>query len=1032
MKKILLLLLLAVAWATIASAQSLDASGVVLDEAGEPIIGALVKTVGTKKSSSTMTDCFGRFSLKVRSRSQQLTIACIGMEPQTVTAAPTMNIVLKHAAESIDEVVVVGYGIQRKSSLTSSISSVKGEAIAEVPVASVDQAIQGKATGVQVTTSSGLPGGAVAINIRGIGSITAGNDPLYVIDGLPVISEDLTLKGGYQGNSLSGIADLNPNDIESVEVLKDASATALYGSRASNGVVLITTKSGRVGKTRVNLSAYAGIQDLPHTIKMLDASSYVAARNEAIDNYNTSLGLSEGDGAYRRHVAPAYEGVNTDWFDAITRSAALQTSEQLSVTGGNEKTQFYVSLGYYNQQGVLDKTGYSRYNLRSNIEHWVFRNLRIAANIGLSYSDTKRPTGDGNIYSPWGNALLTSPDYPIYNPDGSYASVNAGAYNPVQLTEEDQQTRKYRALFNLKLDWTIIPHLVYRLNLGGDYNLVHDTGVFSSTSIQGATSKGEVSDYRGLTYTHLAEHTLDYARTWGDFDADFLLGYSYQYTRYDNAGVSGINFLSPSLRYLDSAGTIDYGTSSLTEEALQSVFGRVSVSYADRYLLEASLRNDASSKFAPDKRSGLFPTGSFGWRVFNESFFPKHTAISDLKLRGSIGYTGNIAGIGNYSYFNIYSSSGVKYEGNPGLGFPSYKPNPELTWEKTLQYDLGLDVALFNNRLSLTFDWFKKDTKDLLLSHSINGLSGYSMTTSNVGSITNDGVELSVTSRNFTGDFKWTTTLNLSYSRSEVTGLVKDASGNDTDKEIGFCNILRVGEPLAEYYMIRADGIYQSKEEILAQPGGQALWDSGIRPGDVRYYDKDENGVINDADRVLSGSPFPSVFGSLDNTFAYKGFDLDINLQYALGHKLYAAWKAGAGGASNQGGNSSGYAIFAGDWEKRWTPENPSGTEPRAVAGGAAYTNNTRSYTTRFLENADFLRIANITLGYTLPSSLTRNIGIERARFYASVTNLYTFTPYDGFDPEVALWPSQSTYRGYDSGAIPRPRTFLFGFNLSF
>ena len=967
----------------------------------------------------------------------QLNIKYVGYDPYELDiyeeTSDVGTIVLRTDKFSLNEVVVVAYGQQKRRDLTGAVSSVDGKELLKNPVTSLEQSLEGKLSGVQVTQSTGAPGGAISINIRGASSISAGTEPLYVVDGLPVVSKDLSDVGGYQGNSLSGIADINPNDIASVQVLKDASAAALYGSRASNGVILITTKNGNQGRTQVTLDSYIGWQDIAHRIEFLGAADYIAARNEAIDNYNTSLGLSPGDATYKQHVTEAARGADTDWYDAITQKG-LQTSHQLTVSGGNNRTQFYASAGYYKQEGAIINSSYDRYNLRTNLSHQINSRLRVDANVALSSSLTHRITGDNNIYSPWYNMLSVSPDYVIYNEDGSYGNVNNSRRNPVQLAIEDRQTsRKWRALFNVKGTWDILPDLQYNINLGGDYNILHELQIWPSTSLQGASYNGDTVDGRAFTYSHLAEHTLNYGHTWGGLKFKGLIGYSYQKTTLDNAYVEGINFVSPTLYYIDSAAETPWGGSYLEENALQSYFARVNFDYlGGRYLLELSLRSDASSKFSPENRVGYFPAASAGWLVSQEKFWKENNFVNDLKLRASVGYTGNQEGIGNYEYHQTYSASGIIYNGKSGYAFPYYMPQPDLTWEKTLQADLGLDATLLNRRVELTFDWYKKDTHDLLLTHSVNSLSGYSSTTSNVGSLTNNGFELALTSHNLTGKFKWNTTFNFTYSHNEVTELVKNADGEEPYITTGFCNVLQVGEPMASFYMIKAEGLYQSKEEILAQPGGQALWDKGIRPGDVKYYDKNQDGIINSEDRVLSGSPFPNIFGSLSNNFSYKGFDLSLDLQYSLGAKLYEAWKASAAGLGNQGGHPNAYGIAKSEWENRWTEANPSGSAPRAVANGAAYENNVLNYTTRYLEDADFLKIRNVTLGYTLPVSLTKQAGISRLRVYGTVHNLYTFTGYDGFDPEVALFPTRTNYRGYDSGAVPQLRSFVFGINLTF
>ncbi len=1026
MKKAICTLLITLLFGATATAQKIVTKGVVVDaESGEPIVGASVIIKSTK--TGTVTGIDGEFTLSIP-KGEQLTISYLGKQSTTVSAKESLRVKLMDNPKAINDVVVVAYGTQQRRDLTGSIARVGSSTLTESPITSLEQALEGKMAGVSVTQSTGAPGGAVSINVRGTSSISAGNEPLYVVDGLPILSQDLSQRGGYQGNSLSGIADINPNDIESIEVLKDASASALYGSRASNGVVLITTKHGGKGKTRITWDSYIGVQDMWKQIETLDATSLIAACNEAIDNYNSSYGLTASDATYKQHVSAANEGANTNWIDAITRTA-VQTSHQLTVSGGNERTQFYLSGGYYNQDGIIKNTNYHRYNLRSNLTHQLNKRISISSNIALSYSDNRRSTGDGNIYSPWVNALKASPDYAIYAQDGSFNNVNASLYNPVNLTEnQTQDTKKYRALVNLKGNLKLLPGLSYHLGLSGDYNILHEYGYFPVTSIQGATSKGEANDYRGFSFTQLIEHTLTYEHTWGDLKLNALGGYSYQKTKLDNAYVSGINFLSPSLKYLVSAGQINGGSSSVEEYALQSLFSRFNFNYKERYLLELSIRSDASSKFSKSNRVGYFPAASAGWRISDEKWFPQDcTAISDLKVRASVGLTGNQEGIGSYAYQSVYEGS-ADYNNNPGLSLPDQKPNEDLTWEKTLQYGAGLDLSLLCHRIDLTFDWYKKDTRDLLLNHSINSISGYSTQTSNVGSITNTGIDLSITSHNLTHAFKWDTQVNLSWVKNKVTAL---AEGN-ADVETGYCNLLRVGEPMAAFYLIQEEGIYQSKEEILSQPNGQDLWDSGIRPGDVKYYDKNGDGKINDDDRVVCGSPFPNVYGSVTNTFRYAGFDLLIDLQYSLGNKLYAGWKAGDHGLGNIGGDDNGYNILKEEWDNRWTESNHSNSVPRAVASGTAFENNTLDYTTRYLESADFLRIRNITLGYTLPKALTQRVGISRLRVYATGSNLYTFTSYDGFDPEVCVFPSRATYRGYDMGSVPRLRSFVFGINVQF
>lgn len=1030
MNQRIILLSFALALSATTWSQSRDVKGKITSkEDGTPVIGASVIVKGQGcDNCKCISNTDGTFNLTIPKGGKTIVVTYLGMEPVEIPIKPDMQIRLVPSAHNLKDVVVLAYGSTKKANLTSSVSSLRGNDLLTNPITSLEQAMEGKLAGVSVTTATGAPGGAVVVNIRGISSLSAGNSPLYVVDGVPVISTDITEKGGYQGNSVSGLADINPNDIESIEVLKDASAAALYGSRASNGVVLITTKRGRTQKPKITLDSYVGFQDIAHNLDFLNADEYVAARNEGIDNYNNSLGLSPGDGAYLQHISARVAGANTDWFKEITRSAALQTSHQLAISGLTNRGNYYVSGGYYDQDGIIKNTNYHRYNLRSNVEYRLNNRIKLTSNIGLSYGNDRRTTGDNNIYSPWECAFNVTPDQPIYNADGSYYTTNDN--NPVHLYKEQEQWyKRYRAIVDLKAEWNITNELKYQLSAGGDFNIQQDFGYFPETSLEGATTKGESTDYRTFVFTRLIEHTLTYNHDFGKLGFGALLGYSYQKSSVDYNGVQGTTFISPTLKYIESASNITDGTSSLSENALQSLFARVNLNYDDKYLFEASIRRDQSSKFAPKKRTGYFPAASAGWRISKESWYPKNSLVDNLKLRGSIGLTGNQEGISNYNYFTVYSASGVAYNGQPGLGFGYYMPNPDLTWEKTLQVGLGVDFSLLKNRIEVTADWYHKNTKDLLLTHSVNSLSGYSSQTSNAGRLTNDGLEFGITSHNLTGVVNWTTNFVLTYSKSKVKELYKDVSGNDQGYDDGYVNRIEAGHDMASFYLIKADGIYQSKEEILAQPNGQALWDNGIRPGDVKYIDQNKDGIYNDDDRVFCGSPFPKVFGSLNNTVTWKGLDFTIGLNYSFGAKMYAYWKQGTTGVSNLGGQAS--QIFRKDWNDRWTETNHSNSVPRSVANGYAFRNNTLQ-STRYLENADYLKIRNITLGYTLPKGLVEKVHLERLRIYVQASNLYTFTGYDGFDPEVAIFPSRATYRGTDVGSVPQLRSFIFGLNINF
>lgn len=1009
----------------ISHAQTVIKGTVVDDRTDKPVVGAVVALKSETKGAFTTLE--GEFVFNSNKRLPlTLSVSLVGYKTQEIDVYDADEPIIVRFVEDLnklDEVVVVAYGTQKRGNITSAISSVKSEDIQNLPVANFEQAMQGRMAGVSVASASGIPGGAVVVNIRGTSSISAGNDPLYVVDGLPINSTDVSQRG-FGGQTISPLADINPSDIENIEVLKDASASALYGSRATNGVILITTKRGSTQKTKVNFDYYIGTQDLWKKLDFLDTPQWVGAMNEAAENFNTSYGLTPTDATYKQKITAAND-VTTNWMDELIRSTAVQTNYQVAVSGGDDLTKFYLSAGYYKQDGILENSGFERYSVRSNLDRKVNNKVNIGANIALSYSDNDRITSDNNIYSPWKRAMEARPDYPVYT-DGKYTVTNVS--NPVQLLlEPEQNTRTYRAILNLKADVNIVRNLNYHLNLGGDYTYLKESGYFPYTSLQSA-GVGESGDYRSFVINNLMEHTVDYKNQFGDLSVAGLAGYSYQRKETDQNGLLGRSFISTALKYVESAGSIASGTSENKIYALQSVFGRINLGYKDKYLLEASLRSDASSKFASNKRVGYFPAASLGWRPSQEQFFRKNDILSDLKMRGSIGLTGNQEGIGYYSYYNVYGS-GYNYNGVPGLAFSSEMNNPDLTWEKTLQYGLGFDAELLKGRILFTFDWFKKDTKDLLLTHDINGISGFSSMTSNVGSLTNKGFEFSVQTDNLKGALKWTTAFNISFIKNEITGLYKNLNGEEVPINTGSVNRLEVGQPLGAFYLIKALGVYQTKEEILSEKYGQELWDKGIRPGDMKYYDKDGNGIYNDNDREIVGNPYPDFYGSLANKFAYKDFDFGIDLQFTYGNDIYSSWKTG-NSAGHQGSASN--AILKSEWDDRWTAEGTSNSIPRAVSEGAASAHNTLAGTSRYVEDGSFLRIKNITLGYNLPISLLKKIDISRCRIYATVNNLYTFTKYDGFDPEVTSSPTQATSRGVDMATIPQLRSFVFGLNLSF
>lgn len=996
-------------------------TGKVTDDKGESIPGANIVVKGTTRGA--VSDIDGNYTLEILETDQYIVVSFVGYQSQEIHIAgrKIVNVVLESESMLVDEVVVLAYGSQKKKDVIASVASMRGNELVKAPVAGFDQAMQGKMSGVMISSASGTPGGAISVNIRGASSISAGNDPLYVVDGVPIVPTDNSQQQ-MGGQKLSPISDINPNDIAGIQVLKDAAAAALYGSRASNGVILITTKRGSNQRTKITLDSYVGFSNLWRKLDFLNAGEWVAAKNEAIDNFNRSLGYTEEQSGFKSHIRPDADGVNTDWFDEITRSAAIQTSHQLSVAGGNEKTQFFMSGGYFYQEGIVERNQYDRINLRTNVDHRINKRVKLSGNIALSYSDNDRILGDNHIYAPWLQAMRARPDQSVYSEDGSYYPTTVN--NPVQLMKEPIFNNKtYRAIVNLQSEVKILEGLVWRANIGGDYSYMNEYSFFPKTSKQGVSSNGAGEDYRTFAMSNVIENTLTYTQVFGKHTFSALLGHSFQKTKINQSSITGSDFPSDQLEYLGAASSINSGKVKERANALESYFGRLNYSYDERYLLEFSLRRDASSKFSKDNRVGYFPSGSVGWRISNESFFPENKILTDVKVRGSLGLTGNQEGIPFFDFYSVYES-GANYNGKPGLALPSRANNPDLTWEKTLQTDIGLDAEFLGGRIELTFDWFKQDTKDLLLTHNINGVSGYAEKTSNVGSVVNKGYEIQVFSRNLVNRLKWNTSFNISFIKNEITAMNKNAQGQYEGMNVGTANRLEVGQGLGDFYLVKMLGIYQSEAEIP-----QALWDKGIRPGDVKYEDRNKDGLYNEDDKQFAGSPFPKFYGGLDNNFSFCNFDLALGLQFSYGNKLYAYWKEKSS-AGNLGG--SDYAIFKEDWDNRWRPDAPNNDTPRAVAAGSAFSHNSMARTTRFLEDASYLRIKSLTFGYTLPEAWTKKVLVQSCRFYFTANNLYTFTKYDGFDPEVDSSPGNAASRGVDFATVPQMRSFIFGLNMTF
>lgn len=995
-------------------------SGQVVDRiTGEALSGAQVSLVGANRA--VLTNEAGRYVLPgVPAGAAVIEVSYVGYRRTTVDvvvqAGPTqVDVQLEPDVLGLDELVVVGYGVERRRNVAGSISSLRPTDVAEViPAPAVDQILQGRLPGVQVTQNSGNPGAAISVRVRGASSISAGNQPLYVIDGMPVIQGNFSgINNTMGGQDIDALADLNPGEIESIEVLKDASAAAIYGSRASNGVVLITTKRGAVReRPDITFNAYWGTQKDWRRVDFLDTDQYFEVYNESIEN---DFGIPNYYGYLDDGVANEVEverGVNTDWLDQVLRSAPV-ASMNASVSGGNERTRYYVAGSLFEQEGIVKSFGYERMNGRVNLDYAATDRLALGTNISLTRSVTNRARGDNTIYGPFANALANPPYQTVYNADGSYAETNYA--NPVGLNNENEaEERGIRILGNAFANFELAPGLSLRGSVGLDQftlrSRLYDSPVVGpATASNGAASVADAFVSK-VTY----EATLSWLRDFATSHAfSGVVGASYEDNTTERQSVSGQQFPSEYFRYLTSAASITGGSSSLTDWGLVSYFSRLSYTFADRYTATFNIRTDGSSRFGEDNRYGVFPSASLLWRASDEPFMQELGLFDNLAVRLSYGRTGNQHGIGDYAALGLFEG-GNNYGDEPGLA-PSQLGNPELKWETTDQFNVGTDFSLLDDRLSFSVDYYVKRTNDLLIERPVPRSTGFEDIWSNVGSLENRGVELLARAHLVRGEgLNWTLDLNLSKNDNEVTALYADQP-----IDVGFAGRIMEGQPLGVFYGYVMDGIFRSAEEVAAH----AFQSSGTAPGDIRFRDVNGDGVVNGEDRTVIGSPWPDFSGGVTNTLSYGGLDLSVFLQFSYGNEIYNANRIYQEAYGSFGDNHTTRAL------ERWTPDNPDATEPRATWDDP--NQNVRD-SSRFIEDGSYLRLKNAVLGYTFPNSFAARLGLRTLRVYVQGQNLLTSTDYTGFDPEVNYSGNDDVNRGVDFYTLPQARTITAGFNVRF
>ncbi len=982
---------------------SQDVSGKVSDSSG-PLPGASVLIKGTTKAAQTDMD--GKFTIENVGSNAVLIFSYLGLKSQEINVAgkTTINVTLKEDSAELKEVVVIGFGKQSKRKVTDNMATISADQINQIPVANLQGALTGKAAGVQITQINGKVEGGVKMRIRGISSISSSQEPLYVIDGMPLINDDESTTSA----PINPLISLNPNDIESIQILKDASSAAIYGARGTNGVVLITTKQGKSGKTKISLNTSGGWSQATHKLKWLNAAQYVELFTEASANTwgADDLWLTE-PGGFFDGLANGKDWrngeVDTDWQDLALVKGSVQ-DHTFSVSGGDEKTLFFVSGGYNNTQGIVRGNNMDRYSYRGNLDHKVSDRFRVGLNTSLSKTQVSRIGTDNSFATPL-QAVAQSPLTPAYLDDGITPNNDTTLYYNF-LTQEyngSWNVNIFRTLMNSYLEYKILPELSFKTELGYDNN--NQTEEYFAGSLTESASTNGYADANAIqSDKYSISNYFTYNKTFNEaYDLEFVGGMNFEESARKRQYVAGTGFPSDDLQTVESASEITAGSSSRTKYNFLSYFGRTTFSIKDKYLLKASLRYDGSSRFGASKRYGLFPAASVGWIVSEEDFLKDNEIINVLKLRGSFGVTGN-AGIGNFASLGLFSGS--SYNKNSAIT-PLQLANQDLKWEKTNQTDVGLDFALFNNRISGEVDYYVKKTNDLLLNEPLPGTSGWSSLTRNVGSMTNKGFEFVLNSTNIkTDDFSWKTSLNLSTLDNKVVNL----PGGDIVAER---NIVREGETISSFYLVEYAGVNPDN--------GDALFYLNTTKSDGTL-DKTTTKNYSEAQRVITGSPYPTLMAGLTNTITYKEFDLSFTFQGEWGASMYNE------GGKFQSGNARYEDNQTIDQLDRWQKPGDITMVPQA----RMYRTNGQQASTRYLESSDFVRLRNLSLGYTFSKKLTQKISVDRLRLYLTGVNLLTFTNYSGYDPESSYDNNGNSniQKGISFYSAPPAKTFTIGLNI--
>ena len=1055
MKKSVLLLLLSALFTCGSVYAQLRVTGTVLDAAtGEPMAGASVIEQGT--TSGTTTDTKGRFAISVKNHQSVLTFSFIGMVPQNIMVGSNtdLRVELQQDVTQIENVVVqIGYGDAQKKNVAGSLGVLSTSEITKSKGTSFMDALQGRMAGVQVSSSSGEPGAGIDITIRGGNSINAGTQPLYIIDDVQIdVNADEVATSSYTSANVryNPLAGINPSDIESITVLKDASATAIYGSRGANGVIIIETKKGEIGKPKVSYSGTVGVQEVTKRMELMTPYEFVVYQIERspanLDRYLTKPGRTLD--YYRTHAG-------IDWQDRLFRNALMHT-HNISVSGGNKQTRYVVSGAVVDQQGVIDNSGYRKYQGRFSLDQNLGKKVRLSLNANYTHDKTygqttSRSLASANAYASylmyrtWAYrpVLLNTEDSENLFDDENDTSV----MNPIISNKAENTSKKVTTfLSNAKLEWTILKGLKLTVRAGYGRKSIRQEEFNNSLTYQGfpraGNNKGVNASFSQRTLDDwMNENTLVYRREFANRHRfDITAGYTMQGTV---SSVYGFDTSHIPNEFLGLSGMDDgipyAATATLSENVLMSWLGRVNYSYRSRYIFTASFRADGSSKFTPGNRWGIFPSGAFAWRLGQEKFMQKLRFVNDAKLRVSYGVTGNNR-IGDFATYPSLTLSDY-YSFNNGTPSDAVVPNNlgnrDLTWESTEQIDIGCDLTLFHNRVNFTVDLYRKTTRDLLLNANLPFTSGFSSVYKNVGRVRNDGLELSLSTVNIDSrNFKWTSDFNISFNRNRVMALAEEQESLlstvafTTDFNSTPLYIARVGGPMAAFYGIVWDGVYGYEDFETDATGASVLKKNvatngnareSIRPGDIKYVDQNGDGVVNEQDMVVIGRAIPIHSGGFNNNFSWKGLNLNVFFQWCYGNDIMNANRIIFEG-NYAGKNINQFRSYV----DHWTPENtssrnyrPGGQGPRGI------------YSSRTIEDGSFLRLKTLQLSYTLPKKWSSKIRMESVQVYVSGQNLWTWTAYSGLDPEVSTRNSALT-PGYDYSAYARNRIYTAGLKIVF